>query len=1666
MEHRSIACKAKLQSHELMLQQMASFECRAAECIIEAGRVLVEQQEALDAFNSYIRGPLRCAVMESVGDKLHVPYHICVVAALPMVFYSAVDILQCGEGCRSRYGLPSLEKGFLSEIFSWLTNSVLVFPIFFPVLLRMLKQAFTVQSQMLQLVLAALSGTCTKLIDALVYSMFQQGLISLMPFFVLLVILLLVQLRCLFGTGGAVTNGSADGTYRALHAADDFSIWRFTLCLYSKHLKFLHKTCHSRHAKLQERGEGGVGLMNQGATCYMNSLLQSLFYTPEFRLAVYGFEYDPDLHGEASRCIPLQLQKLFAELQMSVAGAASTKDLTTACGFTGRDAMQQHDVQELCRVLFDALERSSSLLADAIRGLYAGKSTSYIKCREEINGKVYQSARTEKYMDLQASARAPQDCSSLEEALRKLVEPEVMEGDNQWLCEELGKKVDALKGLTIESLPKILCIQLLRFVFDVATMRRKKLSEVVALPLILDLAFLSDSGIGPSSYQLAAVCLHSGTAHGGHYHAFAWDPCSGAWRDANDTRVQVLSAKQCSALFGAADDAQPQALHSADAYFLLYRRVSQTEVPSVQDAAIPQCLRDALLSENQNLSRLQRAYDLHRKLLEVEVFLPLAAERALQRYAATQLEALGAAAPEAEPEMSVTVKTSSQRPAAAVQRKVLKSLASSDMSWCRDVDLAALKSARLRLYDPWRGLPGRLLEGSALGDCLGGGFNSTATLVMELPDASGCFEQWQEDRTVTFLVLWDRQLGAPSLGSGSVVALRLPPAEEACAAGEANLAKEPTQVPPSTETYEPETEEVQQDLFALEVPAEPARSHGDRSPLLRTVREAAATLWNLPASSYLALVPLSGMQAGKELKGDDLTLQGSGCEYGDIICVEQLEGPGVSQAVQLVEEKCNTAKIYFNHPTRPQFTEEFPPMAISKDAPIFELKARIAQALQLDASTLHLCRSQHAPAMFKDESRTLRQAGLSEASSIFVGDGAPCSPEECLLKVLLYTYDKGNHKARELFSLAARGDSSVRNLREAVYEPLLRWAKEEDPEAIGFDPVAVTGWKKLRLRFCGLSADLVFSAPQQPLIPGTRPMASADVVTCPPPPPPATIEAGPVAPPPPPASVDVNAVRWHGWAGASSSWEAPRVAAQSDSEARPGYAAYDASEYLDEPAVLQEKVRMLAEMWRRSGADTVIYTGAGLSTASGIGDYASKASSSVAPHKKIASTGSRLELSPTFAHHALAAVAEKGLIGNWVQQNHDRLAQKAGFPQAKLNEIHGAWGDSKNQVKMMDDTLRHDLLQWLLSWSLRARLCVSLGTSLCGMTSDEIPNAVAERYTQGEGEGLVIIGLQRTFYDERASLRIWGLCDEVMSLLAKELRCKVPDPKVARRGEEWVSKHPRLTYNTPTRTEVGVDGQAGKQFAILRDERTLRSALLGFGDGRQVAVQVMAEDEDLGPDDLVILVRPWRVREARLHASTEIVATRNQSLAKFQDMLAERFKGLLHAEEEKDNVVPVKSTDEISQDGKEHIAPVASGKPTAETFKDSLEIVAAHNTGPPLTSKRCETLKWADSRLTPGPQTVEKPLADFKEVRDGVTLVIRSRLAALAGVEVSEPAAGPSKGGKKGVAKASAKAALKAKGGDSTVTVSTGRAERGLIIQVAHPETEAEEAAPVSPNAI
>eukprot|EP00286_Rhodomonas_abbreviata_P005030 CAMPEP_0181323990 /NCGR_PEP_ID=MMETSP1101-20121128/20100_1 /TAXON_ID=46948 /ORGANISM="Rhodomonas abbreviata, Strain Caron Lab Isolate" /LENGTH=301 /DNA_ID=CAMNT_0023432095 /DNA_START=109 /DNA_END=1011 /DNA_ORIENTATION=- len=269
--------------------------------------------------------------------------------------------------------------------------------------------------------------------------------------------------------------------------------------------------------------------------------------------------------------------------------------------------------------------------------------------------------------------------------------------------------------------------------------------------------------------------------------------------------------------------------------------------------------------------------------------------------------------------------------------------------------------------------------------------------------------------------------------------------------------------------------------------------------------------------------------------------------------------------------------------------------------------------------------------------------------------------------------------------------------------------------------------------------------------------------------------------PPPEADVCSDTRKWHGCIPPSE-LPLPKCVAKTALEARPGYESINASEYIDTSSALLAKLQIVAEMLKKSKA-TVVYSGAGLSTASGIGDYASRAATSVAPHKSRGESGNRLSLEPTIGHHVCAALERNDLLHHWLQQNHDRLAQKAGFPQEKLNEIHGAWGDMKNPVISFNDGLRPDLHDWMLEWIKQVNevggVCLALGTSLCGMSADAIAEVAGQR-------GLVIIGLSPTSMDHLAAVRIWGVLDNVLVKLATVLNLKkIPNPVCRQAGMEW-----------------------------------------------------------------------------------------------------------------------------------------------------------------------------------------------------------------------------------------------------------------------------------------
>ncbi|OWF37661.1 ubiquitin carboxyl-terminal hydrolase 47-like [Mizuhopecten yessoensis] len=249
---------------------------------------------------------------------------------------------------------------------------------------------------------------------------------------------------------------------------------------------------YSYSAAVMKSDTGYVGLVNQAMTCYLNSLLQTLFMTPEFRNALYRWEYD-GAHKESEKNIPYQLQKLYLQLQTSQKRAAETTDLTKSFGWDSSEVWQQHDVQELCRVMFDALELKwrNTKQANLINHLYQGKMKDYVKCLECGN----ESARVDSYLDIPLVIRpfgATTAYGSVEEALNAFVQPETLDGSNQYFCEKCNKKCDAHKGLKFQSFPYLLTLQLKRFDFDYSTMHRIKLNDRMTFQEVLNLNHMVD----------------------------------------------------------------------------------------------------------------------------------------------------------------------------------------------------------------------------------------------------------------------------------------------------------------------------------------------------------------------------------------------------------------------------------------------------------------------------------------------------------------------------------------------------------------------------------------------------------------------------------------------------------------------------------------------------------------------------------------------------------------------------------------------------------------------------------------------------------------------------------------------------------------------------------------------------------------------------------------------------------------------------------------------------------------------------------------------------------------------------------------------------------------------------------------------------------------------
>uniref|UniRef100_A0A183ITX4 Ubiquitin carboxyl-terminal hydrolase 7 n=1 Tax=Soboliphyme baturini TaxID=241478 RepID=A0A183ITX4_9BILA len=201
---------------------------------------------------------------------------------------------------------------------------------------------------------------------------------------------------------------------------------------------------------------GFVGLKNQGATCYMNSLLQALFFINKLRKAVYQMSTEND---DPLKSVALSMQRVFYELQFSDK-PVGTKKLTRSFGWDAFDSFLQHDVQELCRVLLDNLESKmkDTPVESVIPDLFEGKMKSYIRCKDVP----FESNREEPFYDIQLNVKGKRN---IYESFKDYVAVETLEGDNKYDAGQYGLQ-EAEKGVTFLKFPPILHLQLMRVQYD------------------------------------------------------------------------------------------------------------------------------------------------------------------------------------------------------------------------------------------------------------------------------------------------------------------------------------------------------------------------------------------------------------------------------------------------------------------------------------------------------------------------------------------------------------------------------------------------------------------------------------------------------------------------------------------------------------------------------------------------------------------------------------------------------------------------------------------------------------------------------------------------------------------------------------------------------------------------------------------------------------------------------------------------------------------------------------------------------------------------------------------------------------------------------------------------------------------------------------------------
>ncbi|XP_053299259.1 ubiquitin carboxyl-terminal hydrolase 36 isoform X1 [Pleuronectes platessa] len=307
----------------------------------------------------------------------------------------------------------------------------------------------------------------------------------------------------------------------------------------------------------------GAGLHNLGNTCFLNSTVQCLTYTPPLANYLLSKEHSRACHqpGFCMICIMQNhIIQAFANTGNAIKPVSFIRDLKKIARHFRFGS--QEDAHEFLRYTIDAMQKAclngypkldrQTQATTLVHQIFGGYLRSRVKC--SICKSV--SDTYDPYLDIAVEIR---QAANIVRALELFVKPDVLCGENAYMCAKCKKKVPATKRFTLHRPSNVLTLSLKRF----ANFSGGKITKDVGYPEFLNIRpYMSQSSGDPVMYGLYAVLVHSGySCHAGHYYCYV-KASNGQWYQMNDSMVHSSNIK---------------VVLNQQAYVLFYLRIPETK---------------------------------------------------------------------------------------------------------------------------------------------------------------------------------------------------------------------------------------------------------------------------------------------------------------------------------------------------------------------------------------------------------------------------------------------------------------------------------------------------------------------------------------------------------------------------------------------------------------------------------------------------------------------------------------------------------------------------------------------------------------------------------------------------------------------------------------------------------------------------------------------------------------------------------------------------------------------------------------------------------------------------------------------------------------------------------------------------------------------------------